>query len=132
MSAPEPLAQLAAELRALSGRERRFVLSALSPDERVRLKTALADRPDAAAIAAGGDQGVGIFSPWLSERLRDAASDGVGGADGWQMTAAARQRLRTAAQDVLAAGSADASPAPRSASLLDSLILLLAPRRRGA
>ena len=130
MPGPDSLADLAADLRALSGRERRAVLGALSDSERLRLTALLesaADPPDRESEGDGYDS----FSPWLTARLRDAPKDGSAGtAAPWRMTAAARQLLQQAAQDVLDLSPADGVAGHRGGSLIEALTALFLPRRQ--
>lgn len=117
-------AGLAKELAALSGRDRRAVLRALSPAERHRLGALLEAKagegpaPNAEAFAP--------FSPWLAERLREARD--AAPAAGGRMTPAVRRLLLEAARAPAAAREPDREPA-RAGSLLDAIGGLFEPRR---
>lgn len=125
MREADTLGGLADELRALSARERKAVLAALSPFERAQVDALL---EAAAAPAQPAAPDYSIFSPWLACHLKpdDAA------AGDRNLTPATRRLLAEAAGDLLrgpAAGSEAAAPAPKRRSLADAVAQFLMPRR---
>ena len=124
MHEADSLAGLAEDLRALSDRERRGVLAALSPFERAQVGALLdaAARPVPAEPAAPD---YSRFSPWLARHL--TADTGVGERN---LTAATRQLLAGAAAE-LAGGKPVAAPAPeiKRRSLADAVTQFLSPRQ---
>jgi hypothetical protein len=124
MREADTLAALAEDLRALTERERRAVLAALSPFERAQVG-ALLDAAAAPAPLEPAAPDYSRFSPWLARHL---GAD----SDGGNLTAATRQLLSQAAVElpgvkpVLPAASA---PAPKRRSLADAVGQLLSPRQ---
>jgi hypothetical protein len=92
MPAPEDLATLAADLGALTGRQRREVLAALQPFERARVEALLeAARAPADAETAPREPDYTAYSPWLAKRLLNP--DGL--------TAATQRLLATIAAEAV-------------------------------
>jgi hypothetical protein len=123
MREADTLAALAEDLRALTDRERRSVLAALSSFERAQVGALL----DAAATApvepAAPDYS--RFSPWLARHLGEEAGGG-------NLTAATRQLLAKAAGELAGAKAAPAPtslPVPKRRSLADAVAQLLSPRQ---
>ena len=122
MHAADTLTGLADELRALTARERRAVLAALTPFERAQVEALLdaAGRPVPDGPPAPD---YGRFSPWLARHLRDE--------DSGNLTSATRRLLAEAGVELARrapSGVAD-DPAPKRRSLADAVAQLLAPRR---
>jgi hypothetical protein len=127
MREADTLAALADDLRALTDRERRAVLAALSPFERAQVG-ALLDAAATQVPAQPAAPDYSRFSPWLARHL---SADGSGAADR-NLTAATRQLL-TATADDLAGGkpapAAAAVPAPKRRSLAEAVSQFLSPRQ---
>lgn len=125
MREADTLAAVAEDLRALSDRERRAVLAALSPFERAQVRALLdAAAPEAPAEPALPDHSG--FSPWLARHL-SAGAAGEG-----KLTAATRQILTQSAAEVAGGKPAPATapePAPKRRSLADAVAQLLSPRQ---
>jgi hypothetical protein len=127
MREADSLADLAEDLRALTDRERRAVLAALSPFERAQVG-ALLDAAATSAPAQPAAPDYSRFSPWLARHL---SADGAGERN---LTAATRQLLAEAAGD-LAGGKPAAAAAPALGpvaarrSLADHVTQLLSPRK---
>ena len=125
MREADSLAALAEDLRALSDRERRAVLGALSPFERAQVAALL----DAAATPTPAEPPApdySRFSPWLARHL------GADGAGERNLTPATRQLLAQAAGEALAGKPAPLpapGPAPKRRSLADAVGQLLSPRQ---
>lgn len=94
MPAPESLADLAAELRAMSPRARRQILAELSDSERQALDPII---DDAAAVPqpAGDAVPAPIFSPWLAQSIAAARAGNAGA-----VTAATRAALLKSADAI--------------------------------
>lgn len=126
MREADTLAALAEDLRALTDRERRAVLAALSPFERAQVG-ALLDAAAAPAPAEPAAPDYSRFSPWLARHL---SADSGGGER--NLTAATRQLLIQAGGE-LAGGrpvpAAASAPAPKRRSLADAVAQLLSPRQ---
>ena len=125
MREADTLAALAEDLRALTDRERRAVLAALSPFERAQVGALL----DAAATPVRAESAApdfSRFSPWLARHL---SSDGPGERN---LTAATRQLLSQAAGE-LAGGktvpAAASAPEVKRRSLADAVTQFLSPRQ---
>ncbi len=125
MREADTLAGLADDLRALSGRERRAILAALSPYERAQVGALI----DAAALpepvqAPAPDYS--RFSPWLARHLGADA----GNAGDRNLTAATRRLLSEAAAEL---GPARARPVPepepKRRSLAEAVGHWLSPRQ---
>ncbi len=125
MREADTLAGLAEDLRALSGRERRAILAALSPYERAQVGALI----DAAALpepvqAAAPDYS--RFSPWLARHL---GADAENAADR-NLTVATRRLLSEAAAEL---GPARAQRIPESEpkrrSLAEAVGHWLSPRQ---
>lgn len=127
MREADTLAGLAEDLRALTDRERRAVLGALSPFERAQVG-ALLDAAAAPAPSQPAAPDFSRFSPWLARHL---GSDGKGGDR--NLTPATRQLLAEAAGEQVGAGRpapvAVSVPAPKRRSLTDAVMQLLSPRQ---
>ena len=127
MREADTLAGLAEDLRALTDRERRAVLAALSPFERAQVG-ALLDAAVTSAPAEPAAPDYSRFSPWLARHL---SGDGAGERN---LTAATRKLLGEAAGE-LATGKPAAPagpaivPAPARRSLADHVSQLLSPRK---
>lgn len=124
MREADSLAGLAEDLRALTDRERRSVLAALSPFERAQVG-ALLDAAAAPAPVQPAAPDYSRFSPWLARHL--SAESGGG-----NLTAATRQLLHQAAGELAAGKPAQAPaalPQPRRRSLADAVAQLLSPRQ---
>ncbi|HEX8223871.1 MAG TPA: hypothetical protein VF605_08655 [Allosphingosinicella sp.] len=125
MPEADTLAALAEDLGALSDRERRGVLAALSPFERAQVGALL----DAAASPAPAEPvapDYSRFSPWLARHL---GSDPVGERN---LTAATRELLARAGAETAGGKpmpTAVAAPAPKRRSLADAVAQLLSPRQ---
>lgn len=124
MHEADSLAVLAEDLRALTDRERRAVLAALSPFERAQVGALL----DAAVTPTPTEPAApdySRFSPWLARHL----SAGAGGAER-SLTPATRQLLAQAAVE-LAGGKSAAAPLPevKRRSLADAVTQFLSPRQ---
>lgn len=122
----DTLAGLAEDLRALSDRERRAVLAALSPFERAQVGALL----DAAATSAPVQPEApdySRFSPWLARHL---SSDGAGERN---LTAATRKLLAEAGSELAvgkpAVATVPVAPVPVRRSLADHVTQLLSPRK---
>jgi hypothetical protein len=127
MREADTLAALAEDLRALTDRERRAVLAALSPFERAQVE-ALLDAAATPVPAQPAAPDYSRFSPWLARHL---SADGSGAGDR-NLTAATRQLLTMAAGELAggkAAPAAAAVPASRRRSLADAVGQLLSPRQ---
>ena len=126
MPEADTLAALAEDLRALSERERRAVLAALSPFERAQVGALL----DAASMPAPVEPAApdySRFSPWLARHL--SVDPAVGERN---LTAATRQLIGQASAELAggrAAPAAATAPAPRRRSLADAVTQLLSPRQ---
>lgn len=125
MREADTLAGLAEDLGALTDRERRAVLAALSPFERAQVAALL----DAAATPAPAEPAApdySRFSPWLARHLD------LDGAGERNLTAATRQLLVKAAGE-LAGGKpvpvAASASVPARRSLADAVAQLLSPRK---
>ena len=125
MREADTLAALAEDLRALSDRERRAVLAALSPFERAQVG-ALLDAAAAPAPAEPAAADYSRFSPWLARHL--GAESGTGDRN---LTAATRQLLAQAAGELAGGGAAAPVPAAdvKRRSLADAVTQFLTPRR---
>lgn len=125
MREADTLAALAEDLRALTDRERRAVLAALSPFERAQVG-ALLDAAAAPASAEPAAPDFSRFSPWLARHL---SSDGAGERN---LTAATRQLLGQAAGE-LAGGktvpAAASAPEAKRRSLADAVTQFLSSRQ---
>jgi hypothetical protein len=126
MREADTLAALAEDLRALSDRERRAVLAALSPFERAQVGALLdaAVEPGPAAEPAAPDYS--RFSPWLACHL---GADGTGERN---LTLATRQLLSQAAGEALGSKPVPlpaTGPAPKRRSLADAVGQFLSPRQ---
>jgi hypothetical protein len=124
MHEADTLAGLAGDLRALSDRERRAVLAALSPFERAQVGALL----DAAASPAPAEPAApdhSRFSPWLARHL-----GGEAGAER-NLTAATRELLARAAAETggKPVPAASAEREPRRRSLAGAVAQLLSPRQ---
>ena len=125
MREADTLAGLADELRALTARERRAVLAALSPFERAQVE-ALLDAAATPAAAQPAAPDYSRFSPWLARHLESQ------GAGERSLTAATRRVLAEAAGELAtrtAAAAAGPEPAPKRRSLADAVAQLLSPRK---
>lgn len=127
MSLPDNAAELAAELRSLSPRDRRLLLQEFSPFERARVTALIeADRaPEEPAAPASP------WSPWLAAIVDDARSGTAPAAGGPALTPAARALLLELALETPLRTRVDAS-APANderRSLLGVLVDLLSGRR---
>jgi hypothetical protein len=120
MGKADTLAGLAGDLRALSGRERRDVLNALSPFERAQAEALLV----ASAVEPEAGPDFSRFSPWLARHL--TAPDAL--ESGRSPTPATRRLLTQAAGELAEDGRPQ--PAPRSRSLAQAVGELFSPRRR--
>lgn len=126
MREADTLATLAEDLRALTDRERRAVLAALSPFERAQVGALL----DAAATPAPPQPAArdySRFSPWLARHL---SADG--GAGERNLTTATRQLLAQAAGEMVGGKpepAAASAPALKRRSLADAVAQLLSPRQ---
>jgi hypothetical protein len=126
MREADTLAALADDLRALTERERRAVLAALSPFERAQVG-ALLDAAAAPAPAEPPAPDYSRFSPWLARHL---SADG--GAGDRNLTAATRELLVEAAAEIVGGKpepAAPSGPGPRRRSLADAVAQLLSPRQ---
>ena len=126
MREADTLAALAEDLRALSERERRAVLAALSPFERAQVG-ALLDAASAPAPAEPAAPDYSGFSPWLARHLR--ADSGGGDRN---LTAATRQLLAQAGGEPGGGRPAPAAvPAAevKRRSLADAVSQFLTPRQ---
>lgn len=124
MREADTLAGLAEDLRALSDRERRAVLGALSPFERAQVG-ALLDAAAAPASSQPAAPDYSRFSPWLARHLSADPKSG-------NLTAATRQLLAQAAGEPAVAKPAPAPAlvaAPKRRSLADAVVQLLSPRQ---
>ena len=123
MPRPDPLAQLVADIGALSKRQRQAVIDSLSPNERRQLGDLLEfpARPDATAPEAQ----FSAFSPWLRARLEQPRE--VPAAD-WAMTPRARQLLRSCADEQVKRPDDKTEAPPRGRSLLQNLGVWIRPR----
>lgn len=122
----DSLAALAEDLRALTDRERRAVLAALSPFERAQVE-ALLDAAAAPASAEPAAPDYSRFSPWLARHL---GADSKGGDR--NLTSATRQLLAQASGELAGAKPVPAAvpaPAPRRRSLAGAVAQLLSPRQ---
>ena len=122
----DSLAALAEDLRALSERERRAVLGALSPFERAQV-LALLDAAAAPVPAEPSAPDYSRFSPWLARHL---GADPGGGER--NLTAATRQLLAQASGELAGGRSLPAAasgPAPKRRSLAEAVAQLLSPRQ---
>jgi hypothetical protein len=125
MREADTLAGLADDLRALSPRERRAVLAALSPYERAQV-AALIDETAIPAPAQPAAPDYSRFSPWLARHLT-ADAEGAGDRN---LTAATRRLLAEAAAELGPAPSRQAGePAPKRRSLAEAVGQLLSPRQ---
>ena len=125
MREADTLAALAEDLRALSDRERRSVLAALSPFERAQVG-ALLDAATAPAPVLPAAPDYGRFSPWIARHL---SADRSGGGN---LTAATRQALAEAAAELTGGKPAPAAmpgPAAKRRSLAEAVGQLLSPRQ---
>ncbi|HEX8263069.1 MAG TPA: hypothetical protein VF547_09370 [Allosphingosinicella sp.] len=127
MREADTLTGLAEELRALTARERRGVLAALSPFERAQVGALIeaAATPEPAEPPAPD---YSRFSPWLARHL---GADETGGADR-NLTAATRRLLAEARAELMSgprASSRAPEPAPKRRSLADAVAQLLSPRQ---
>lgn len=127
MHGADTLTNLAEELRALTDRERRAVMAALSPFERAQVGALLeaSALPEPVQHAAPD---YSRFSPWLARHLN---ADEAGGADR-NLTAATRRLLNEAGGELMSgprASSPAAEPEPKRRSLADAVAQLLLPRR---
>jgi hypothetical protein len=126
MREADTLGALAQDLRALTDRERRAVLAALSPFERAQVG-ALLDASSAPAPAEPAVPDYSRFSPWLARHL---SADSKGGDR--NLTAATRQLLAQAAGELTGGKPAPAAalaPAAKRRSLTDAVAQLLSPRQ---
>lgn len=127
MSLPDSTAELAAELRSLSPRDRRLLLEEFSPFERARV-TALIEAGEAVDEPATP---ASPWSPWLAAIIDDARSGTPPAAGGPALTPAARALLLELALETplrtRAGASAPANDERRS--LLGVLVDLLSGRR---
>jgi hypothetical protein len=125
MHEADTLAALAEDLRALSDRERRAVLAALSPFERAQVG-ALLDAAAAPPPAEPAAPDYSRFSPWLARHL------GADSGGERNLTPATRQLLAQAAIGVGGGKPVPATadgPAPKRRSLADAVAQLLSPRQ---
>lgn len=124
MREADTLTGLAEDLRALTARERRAVLAALSPFERAQVE-ALLDAAVAPEPAQPAAPDYSRFSPWLARHLE---ADGAGERN---LTAATRRLLLQVAGEVSTRTVAAATPAaaPKRRSLVDAVAQLLSPRQ---
>ncbi len=126
MREADTLAALAEDLRALSERERRSVLAALSPFERAQVG-ALLDAAASPAPAEPAAPDYSRFSPWLARHL---SADSAGAER--NLTPATRQLLAQAAREVAGerfVPAEAAAPEPKRRSLADAVGQWLAPRQ---
>lgn len=125
MHEADTLAALAEDLRALTDRERRAVLAALSPFERAQVG-ALLDAAAAPVPIAPATPDYSRFSPWLARHLSAEA-----GAGERNLTAATRQLLAQAAGDLAGSKAAAAASPPevKRRSLADAVTQFLSPRQ---
>jgi hypothetical protein len=126
MREADTLAALAEDLRALTERERRAVLAALSPFERAQVG-ALLDAAEAPPPVEPAVPDYSGFSPWLARHL---SADPAGGDR--NLTAATRQLLVQAAGELAGtrpAPVAASGPPPKRRSLADAVAQLLSPRQ---
>jgi hypothetical protein len=126
MREADSLAGLAEDLRALTERERRAVLAALSPFERAQV-AALLDAAASPGPAEPAAPDYSRFSPWLARHL---SADAGGGER--NLTAATRQVLAQAAGELAGAKPAPVAPSgpvPKRRSLADAVAQLLSPRQ---
>jgi len=125
MREADTLAALAEDLRALTDRERRAVLAALSPFERAQV-AALLDAAAAPAPVQAATPDYSRFSPWLARHL----SADAGGSDR-NLTAATRQLLAQAAGELAGGKPAPAAVtvSPKRRSLADAVAQMLSPRQ---
>lgn len=127
MPEADTLAALAEDLRALTDRERRAVLAALSPFERAQVG-ALLDAAAAPAPLQPATPDYSRFSPWLARHL---SADAAAGGDR-NLTAATRQLLAQAAAEMVGARPAPvaaSAPAAKRRSLADAVGQMLSPRQ---
>lgn len=129
MREADTLADLAEDLRALTDRERRAVLAALSPFERAQVGALLDAAPVSVPIEPAAPD-YSRYSPWLARHL--SAEGAVEG----NLTPATRKLLAEAAGELTigrpaaAPGPAIAPAAPARRSLADHVTQLLSPRKR--
>jgi hypothetical protein len=125
MHEADTLAALAEDLQALTDRERRAVLAALSPFERAQVG-ALLDAAAAPVAIAPATPDYSRFSPWLARHLGADAGPGER-----NLTAATRQLLAGAAGDLAGGKAAAAASAPevKRRSLADAVTQFLSPRQ---
>lgn len=126
MREADTLAALAEDLRALSERERRAVLAALSPFERAQVG-ALLDAAAAPAPAEPPAPDYSRYSPWLARHLGSDSGSGER-----NLTAATRTLLAQAAGEPAGGRPAPAAaPAPEAKrrSLADAVSQFLTPRQ---
>jgi hypothetical protein len=112
MREADTLAALSFDLRALSSRERRALLAALSPFERAQVD-ALLEAAEAPAPPEGPD--LSRLSPWLARHLGEGDGDR-------NLTAATRRLLAEARAGLTPA------PAPKRRSLADAALQWLSVR----
>jgi hypothetical protein len=125
MAEPDSLPALAADLAALSPRQRADLLKALSPYEAEQVGVLLGEaaRPSVAALATP-------FSPWLLRHLVDPGEDRAGHAQ--SLTPATRTLLRRLAPEIEAAARIPEAPQVGRTSLLDALVQAVTGWRQAA
>ena len=124
MRGADTLTALADDLRALTVRERRAVLAALSPFERAQVEALL----DAVATTVPEEPPApdySRYSPWLARHLK-TEEEGVGERN---LTAATRRLLGEAAAELAGGARAVPEPAARRRSLADAVTQFLSPRQ---
>lgn len=125
MHEAETLTGLANELRALSGRQRRAILAALSPYEQAQVG-ALIDATTLPASVPAAAPDYSRFSPWLTRHL----SADAGNIGDRNLTAATRRLLSEAAAEVAPASSRrDPEPEPKRRSLAEAVGQWLSHRK---
>lgn len=114
---------LAHELLALPARDRRIIMTALTPAERSRVETLLAPSKTPPKEMDLDDQLAEGYSALIAGRIRAAKSDPSAPQRNWKMTAAARRQLLLSAQDILETERVGQKPParPPSRSLLSAL-----------
>ncbi len=113
-------AALVDDLKALSARERREVLAALSPFERAQVAALIEARSNPAPAPAAS---FSRYSLWLARHLQEV-EDGGGG----NLTPATRRVLaEAAAEPAVGGGDGPEGRDPKRRSLLDALAQRLSP-----
>lgn len=138
MLAPDDTADLVADLRALTARDRRDVLASLSATEQARITALISEslvaKPGPATPSPAADTPLfRAFSPWVATRMQQS-QDGSTAGGAANLTPATRRLLAQIGQEMAAKEHGDEVPEAEvveGRSLLGVLGELFSSRRGG-